>query len=165
MVQNVGFVQPDNLAPRVCDSGEAPRACHGDAPQRHRLTISKGTGVEFTVLVSLLYRARESTIRDSALIRTWEIKLHLRSCELASLPALTLHRDPSVSVCSAKSTHWQRARAVQQPCIVASCSLDSFTPQKRKTCGNHGLQRLLWSPLQQWLCKRHASSFGTCGRE
>lgn len=80
MVQNAGFVHSDNLAPRVCGSGEVPTACH-----RAALTISprKWTGVGFMAPVSLLYLETEKAIRDSALIWTREIKLHLHCHEQA----------------------------------------------------------------------------------
>lgn len=46
----------------------------------------------------------ERAIRDSALIQTWEIKLHVHSWEKAILQALTPHGDPNISVCGTKST-------------------------------------------------------------
>lgn len=135
--------------------------------QRHRLTISssKWTGVGFMALLSLLCLETDRAIRDSALIWSWEMKLCLYRHEQASLQAPTPLRDSSILVCGAKSTGWQRAGAIRQPYTVVSCSLDSFTPPDRKTCGNHWLQRLLWSPLQHQPCRRHARIFGTCRRE
>lgn len=55
--------------------------------QRHQLTISpsKWIGVGFTVLVTLLCLDTERAMWNSALICTWEIKLHLHSCKHACI--------------------------------------------------------------------------------